>query len=248
MMYNIYKFYKVRENMRQILLVLALVASFSIAESSMDKKSEISYAKVLEVIDVMGYDYLRVDENGSERWVAIAKAPVKVGDMVGYDTRTIMKDFQSKQLNREFKEIIFANEVYLAQKAEQFVSLKDAVMKKPVVEKVELLDMDFVEKPFYTVEELHRIRKHLEGKQVSLKATVYKVSHDIMKRDWVHLGDGSGNEEALTDDIVFTTSHTALKAGDQVVAHGKIVTDKDFGFGYFYPVLGEEASFELSKK
>jgi len=234
--------------MKKILLALALVTRFGIAESSMDKNTEISYAKVLEVIDVMGYNYLRVDENGSERWVAIAKAPVKLGDMIGYDTRSVMKDFKSKQLNREFSEIVFANEVYLAQKPEQFVSLKAAVMQKPVAKKVELLDIDFVEKPFYTVEELHKFRKYLEGKQVSLKAKVYKVSHDIMKRDWVHLGDGTGNEEALTDDIVFTTSHTELKSGDQVVAHGKIVTDKDFGFGYFYSVLGEEATFELSKK
>ncbi|MDM5271856.1 hypothetical protein PGH07_06675 [Sulfurovum sp. zt1-1] len=234
--------------MKRILLVLAMVASLSIAEDMLDKKAGISYAKVLEVIDVMGYDYVKVDENGSERWIAIAKAPVKVGDMIGYDTRTVMKDFQSKQLNRVFDEIVFANEVYLAQKPEKFVSLKAAVMQKPVEEKVELIDVDFVEKPFYTVEDLHKFRKHLEGKTVSLKATVYKVSHDIMKRDWVHLGDGTGSEEALTDDIVFTASHTELKAGDHVVAHGKIVTDKDFGFGYFYPVLGEEASFELNNK
>lgn len=234
--------------MKKILLTLALVASFGIAENRMDKKAEISYARVLEVIDVMGYDYLRVDENGSERWVAVAKAPIKVGDMIGYDNRSVMKAFKSKQLNRVFEEIIFANEVYLAQKPEKFVSLKAAVTKKSAAEKVELMDADFVDKPSYTVEELHKFRKHLEGRQISLKATVYKVSHDIMKRDWIHLGDGTGNEEALTDDIVFTVSHTELKAGDQVVAHGKIVTDKDFGFGYFYPVLGEEATFELNKK
>jgi hypothetical protein len=234
--------------MKKILLTIALIVNLGIAESSDHKKAEISYAKVLEVIDVMGYDYLRVDEQGSERWVAITNAPVKVGDMIGYDTRSVMKDFKSKQLDRVFDEIVFANEVYLAEKPNTFVSLKEAVREKPVEGKVALLDMDFVEKPFYTVEELHRFRKHLEGKQVSLKARVYKVSQDIMKRDWVHLGDGSGEEAALTDDIVFTASHTELKAGDQVVAHGKIVTDKDFGFGYFYPVLGEEAMFELRNK
>lgn len=234
--------------MKQLVFVLALIANFSIAGGVDQKSSVISYAKVLEVIDVMGYDYLRVDEKGSERWVAITDAPVKVGDMIGYDTGSVMKDFKSKQLNRVFDEIVFANEVYLAEKPEKFVSLKEAVTEKPVEGKVALLDMGFVEKPFYTVEELHRFRKHLEGKQVSLKAKVYKVSQDIMNRDWVHLGDGSGEEAALTDDIVFTASHTELKTGDQVIAYGKIVTDKDFGFGYFYPVLGEEAMFELRNK
>ncbi|MFT7879490.1 MAG: hypothetical protein ABXS91_03760 [Sulfurimonas sp.] len=234
--------------MKQILFVLALVANFTIAEGVDPEKAEISYGKVLEVIDVMGYDYLRVDENGSERWVAITDAPVKVGDMVGYDTRSVMKDFKSKQLERVFDEIVFANEVYLEQKPKQFASLKAAVMQKPEKGKVESADVNFVEKPFYTVEELHRFRKHLEGKEVSVKAKVYKVSRGIMKRDWVHLGDGTGEEAALTDDIVFTAPHTELKAGDRVIAHGKIATDKDFGFGYFYPVLGEEATFEFSKK
>ncbi|UFH60154.1 hypothetical protein [Sulfurovum mangrovi] len=234
--------------MKKIVLTLALIVNLGIAESDNPKKTGISYAKVLEVIDVMGYDYLRVDEKGSERWVAITNAPVKVGDMIGYDTGSVMKDFKSKQLNRVFDEIVFANEVYLSEKPGKFVSLKEAVREKPVESKAALLEMDFIEKPFYTVEELHRFRKYLEGKQVSLKAKVYKVSKDIMKRDWVHLGDGSGEEAALTDDIVFTASHTELKAGDQVVAHGRIVTDKDFGFGYFYPVLGEEAMFELRNK
>lgn len=234
--------------MKQTVFVLALITHFSMAGSVEHKNSEISYAKVLEVIDVMGYDYLRVDENGSERWVAVTDAPVKVGDMVGYDTRSVMKDFKSKQLDRVFDEIVFANDVYLAQKPNEFTSLKAAVMHKPPVGKEELIDAEFVEKPFYTVEELHRFRKDLEGKQVSVKAKVYKVSRGIMKRDWVHLGDGTGEEAALTDDIVFTASHTELKAGNHVIAHGKIVTDKDFGFGYFYPVLVEEATFELSKK
>ncbi len=216
------------------------------ADVIVNQPTKISYAKVLEVIDVMGYNYLRVDENGTERWVAITKAPVKAGDKIGYDTKTIMKDFKSKQLDKTFDEIVFANEVYFEQKNEKVFSLKEAIAVKTVKEnEVEVMDSDFIEKPFYTVEELHKFRKHLARKKVALKAKVYKVSVDIMKKDWVHLGDGSGKESALTDDIVFTTAHAKLKAGDHVIAHGTITIDKDFGFGYFYSVLGEDASFEI---
>ena len=65
-----------------------------------------------------------------------------------------------------------------------------------------------------------------------------------MKRDWVHLGDGTGNEQQLTDDLVFTTDHTDIKAGDTVRATAKIVIDKDFGYGYFYRVMGVDAVFQ----
>jgi predicted heme/steroid binding protein len=158
-----------------------------------------------------------------------------------------MKDFKSKQLDRVFDEIIFANEVYLPQKDQKFNTLKSTLAK--TVEKKEDIPVvrnikPFVKKEFYTVEEVHLYRKELNGQTIKVKGKVYKVSRNIMKRDWVHMGDGTGNEQALTDDFVVTAEKTDLKAGQSVTATTKVVIDKDFGFGYFYPVLGENSSFE----
>jgi len=204
----------------------------------------ISYGKVLEVKAVMGYKYLKVDQNGTERWVAIASAPVKVGDRVGYDTQTVMKHFKSKSLNRSFDEVIFANEVYLPNRSH---NMKDALdlehAKKELLPPAKI--KDFVPKAFYTVEELFKYRSVLAGQKVSLKAKVRKISHQIMKRDWIHLEDGTGSEAEHTNDIVFTAQNSTVKAGDSVIATGKIVIDKDFGYGYFYPVLGEESTFKV---
>jgi hypothetical protein len=212
------------------------------------KEETLSYGKILEVKEVMGYDYLKVDQNGTERWVAIAKAPVKVGDMIGYDTNTVMKNFKSKSLNRTFDEIVFANEVYLSQKVqnmkEMFVPTPTPQIDKNADKKtVEVDTSDFTEKAFYTVEELFKYRKNLAGKSVTVKAKVRKVSHQIMKRDWIHLEDGTGSENMHTNDIVFTAIHSTVKEGDSVNATGTIVIDKDFGYGYFYPVLAEKAIF-----
>jgi predicted heme/steroid binding protein len=207
-------------------------------------QNKIAYGKILEKKEVLGYDYLRVDQNGTERWVAIAKAPVKVGDTVGYDTRTIMKNFKSKRLGKVFDEIIFANEVYLPTKESVPSSMKAMLADKIEAVEMEVDVKDFREKPFYTVEEIHRYRKQLNGKTVTVKAKVYKVSHNIMKRDWVHLGDGTGKEQKLTDDIVFTAPKANVKAGEEVIAKAKIIVDKDFGYGYFYKVMGENATFQ----
>ncbi len=216
----------------------------AVAQDSMKQQKKITYGKILEKKEVMGYDYLRVNENGKERWVAIAKAPVQVGDTIGYDTKTVMKSFKSKSLGRTFEEIVFANEVYLPDNKTVMPSMK--TLLQPDIEKVSSEDENvtgFKEKPVYTVEEVHRFRKILNGKKVTVVASVYKVSRGIMKRDWVHLGDGTGDEKKLTDDLVFTASSTDLKAGDHVKASATIIVDKDFGYGYFYSVLGENASF-----
>ncbi len=222
--------------------IILMITAVTLILSASQGQKNITYARVLEVTAVMGYDYLKVDENGTERWVAIAKAPVKAGDTIGYDTKTVMKNFKSQTLNRTFDEIVFANEVYLPSKP---ATLKDQLMQQPVEKRVAAKPAaDFVDKTFYTVEELFRYRKNLEGKKVSVKAKVRKVSHNIMKRDWVHLEDGTGSETAHTEDIVFTSENSSVKAGNNVIATGTIVINKDFGYGYFYPVLGEKASFE----
>ena len=214
----------------------------------------IYYGKVLEIQGVMGYKYLKVDENGTQQWVAIANAPVTVGDKIGYDKRTVMHDFESKSLGKTFKEIIFASDVYLPQKVQKPKSMKDMLgLSSKDPHKSMGIGMSpedegkpakpFVKKDVYTIEEVHMWRKSLEGQIISLEGTVFKVSHQIMKRDWVHLGDGTGIEKELTDDLVFTAASTSIKAGDKVIAKGKVVVNKDFGYGYFYKVLIQDATF-----
>ncbi len=218
----------------------------------------IYYGKILEIKGAMGYKYLKIDENGTQLWVAIANAPVAVGDRIGYDKKTVMKNFESKTLGQKFKEVIFASDVYLPQKVEKPKSMKEMLGLNPAKkdphagmgkglspEEEEEPSKPFVKKNAYTIEEVHMWRKSLEGQTISLEATVYKVSHQIMKLDWAHLGDGTGNEKKLTDDLVFTAASTSIKAGDKVIATGKVVVNKDFGFGYFYKVLIQDATFQV---
>ena len=220
------------------------------------QKAQIFYGKVLEIKPAMGYKYLKLDENGTTTWVAIANAPVAIGDKIGFDKKTVMKNFKSKALGQDFKEIYFASDVYLPQKVTAPKSMKQMLglgtkkdphasmgrgMSPEIEEKKPV--KPFEKKEMYTIEELHMWRKDLDKQTISIKGTVFKVSKDIMTRDWVHIGDGTGNEKNLTDDLVFTASNTKVKSGDTVQATGKIAVDKDFGYGYFYPVIVENASF-----
>ena len=246
-----------------LLFILALGLSHAqegnIAMHGTEKaqKAQIFYGKILEIKAAMGYKYLKIDEEGKELWIAIANAPVTIGDRIGYDKNTMMTNFKSKSLDQEFKEIFFASDVYLPQKVQKPQSMKDmlgltekkkdphAGMGRGMAQEEEKPAIPFVKKDAYTIEEIHMWRKSLEGQTISIEASVYKVSRQIMKLDWVHLGDGTGNEKKLTDDLVFTTASTSIKAGDKVIAKGKVVVNKDFGYGYFYKVIIQDASFQV---
>lgn len=57
-----------------------------------------------------------------------------------------------------------------------------------------------------------------------------------MGRNWIHLKDGSGGTFDLT---VTTQEHIEL--GSVVLFEGKIALNKDFGAGYFFNIIMEEA-------
>ncbi len=214
----------------------------------------IYYGKILSIDNAGAYKYLKINEDGKELWVAIANAPVKVGDKIGYDKMTVMKDFKSKSLKKTFKEVIFASDVYLPEKNKGIKDLQDMlglstankntpkkVEKKTVTEKPA---KPFVKKEFYTVEEVFMWKNELKDSTIKVKGKVQKISRQIMKVDWVHIGDGTGDSTKKNNDIVFTTKTMTFKSGSEVIASGKLILDKDFGYGYFYDVIVQDSEFK----
>ncbi len=63
-----------------------------------------------------------------------------------------------------------------------------------------------------------------------------------MGKNWVHLRDGSGSAADNSNDLL-VISMNEVKIGDVVTAKGTVRTDKDFGSGYAYKVIIEEATF-----
>jgi len=93
-----------------------------------------------------------------------------------------------------------------------------------------------------TVEAVHLEKAELKGKQVTVKGKVTKVNNGIMKRNFLHVQDGTGGRD--TNDLIVTSAETA-KVGEQVVVTGTVVLDTDFGFGYKYPLLVEKSSIKV---
>lgn len=90
-----------------------------------------------------------------------------------------------------------------------------------------------------TVADLHAKRTELGGQQISISGKVIKVNNGIMRRNFIHLQDGTGSGD--TDRVIFTSQQTA-EVGSQITATGTVKLDTDFGMGYFYPTLVEDAT------
>jgi hypothetical protein len=90
-----------------------------------------------------------------------------------------------------------------------------------------------------TIEAVHSEMQQLKGKQIEVRGKVVKVNNGIMKRNFLHIQDGTGKEG--TNDLTITSIQTA-EVGDDVTVTGTVVLDTDFGFGYKYPLLVENSN------
>ena len=97
-----------------------------------------------------------------------------------------------------------------------------------------------------TVAAIYKDKATLAGKTISVQGKVVKVNSGIMGRNWVHVRDGTGDAKKDTNNLVVTSKQIA-KVGDQVTISGVVAINRDFGSGYSYPLLIEEASITAKK-
>jgi hypothetical protein len=96
----------------------------------------------------------------------------------------------------------------------------------------------------YTVEEIFAKAQELNGKTVTVHGKVMKVSPRIMGRNWIHLQDGTGNPDNKTHDLVVTTSQDPDADWDIITVEGVLAANKDFGSGYTYDAIIEDANIK----
>jgi hypothetical protein len=95
-----------------------------------------------------------------------------------------------------------------------------------------------------TVAALNQNKAALAGQTISAQGKVVKVNNGIMGRNFVHVQDGTG--DASSNNLIVTSKQTA-NVGDQVTISGVVAVNRDFGSGYNYPLLIEEASITAKK-
>ena len=195
--------------------------------------------EVLEVQEVDSYTYLRLKTKDGETWAAVTKTPVKKGAEVTIENAMVMDNFESKSLKKTFPKIIFGT---VAATANSSVTTAHASVAKtaggPDAKVPKANGPNAL-----TVAEIIAKRVALKDKPVLLRGKVVKYNPGVMGKNWLHLRDGSGSASDNSNDVLVTTVEQA-KLGDVVLVKGIVHTDKDFGAGYTYKVLIEEAKLQ----
>lgn len=217
---------------------------------------------IVETFDGGGYTYIQFDTGTEQKWAAVGQTTVAVGDKINLKPGPVMKDFHSRTFDRTFPEIIFSSGLIGANDvaASTGTNFGDALqvegmgMMPPAgameqvsggsiqaVTPAQEVAIDKVEgENGYTVEEIFSQAADLSGKKVKIRGKAVKVSPNIMGKNWIHLQDGTGNAASNTHDLVVTSAGIPEK-DSIIIIEGVLATDKDFGAGYKYGVIIEEA-------
>jgi hypothetical protein len=203
--------------------------------------------KVVETMNTGGYTYVSLEKDGKKTWIAIPMTEVKVGQEVTYQPGAEMRNFTSKTLNRTFESIIFSPGLVSqpgSAAANQPSSSQHGDKKAETPKSNEKISVEKATGPdAYTVSEIYANIATLNEKTAVVKGKVVKVSQGIMGKNWIHLKDGTGDAANQTNKLI-TTSQDLPAVGDIVTMKGTIYKDKDFGAGYKYAVIMENASMQ----
>ena len=186
---------------------------------------------VVETMDASTYTYALLEKDGKKFWVAGPQTKLAIGTVIGPVQGSPMPGFHSDTLKRTFDQIYFISAFPIAGGAP--ANPHTTAPAAAAVEKIEPVQGGT------TVAKIFEDKAALAGKPVVLRGKVVKVNNGILGRNWVHLQDGTG--AAGTNDLMVTTNATAT-VGDVVVVRGKVAVDQDFGGGYRYAVLVEDAT------
>jgi len=193
-------------------------------------------AIAVDVIQTPSYTYVLTKENTGEYWIAIPQREVNKGQSFFYDEGLEMKNFESKSLGRVFETVYFVQGIRDVAVKPFMESTNNKLNKKSGIKQKNIS----IEQPegAKSVAEIYKHKTEHGHQQITIRGEVVKVNNGILGLNWVHLQDGSNHNGDF--DLTVTTQEVC-QVGDVVTFIGKISLNKDFGAGYSYPVLMEEA-------
>ncbi len=235
--------------MRSTITLLSLVLLISLTscdepstKSSEKIVSDYDYSGVVkEVIQTSNYTYCFVADDKDGYWIAVAKMNINVSQNLYFNQGLEMIDFHSKELDRTFASVFFVQKASTEPNSNtgQQQMAQQQMSQKPM--KPEIVKKDYnVDKADggITISELYANKEKYAGKKVKIRGKVTKFNSAIMGKNWAHIQDGTDYDGNF--DLTVTTAESVNK--DAVVTfEGIIAIDKDFGAGYSYSVIMEDA-------
>ncbi|MBL0169853.1 MAG: nucleotide-binding protein [Gemmatimonadaceae bacterium] len=205
--------------------------------------SDVVSGTLLEQIPASPYVYLRLKTANGDVWAAVNQTQLTIGAHVTVNNAILMEKFESKTLNRTFDQIYFGSldapgsaPSGMAGNAAAPTSVGTPQAVDAQVGKVEKASGANAR----TIGELWAQQAGLSDKTVSIRGVVVKYNPGVMGKNWIHLQDGSGDAAKGTHDIT-VTSMDAAAPGATVTITGTVRLNRDFGAGYTYALIVEDA-------
>ena len=198
---------------------------------------------VQKVLQANRYVYLYVKEEGtSQFWIATRKQDAEKGEIYFYRKPLLKTKFESKEHHRVF------DTIYLVSNLVSQDHSKHAVAQTTLTPKTEQITASKEDIPIHTntvvehkgtlkIAELVKNPKKYEGHTIQLSGKCVKVNPNIMKRNWLHIQDGSKNDF----DLVVTTN-VFIPEGSDITIRGVVSLNRDFGAGYKYDLIIENGT------
>ena len=202
---------------------------------------------VIEHMNAAGYTYIKADDNGKQYWIAVKETPVENGNVFYFSKAIEMKNFTRKTLNKTFDSILFVDSISKNPNAEAAPSTPQ-ILGSPHQTTPPVATGSLSVEPLKdgnTIAGIYKNKASLKGKVIKLRGVVTKFNSNIMNRNWIHVQDGSSF--GGHSDITVTTNQSAA-VGKTIVVEGTLVIDKDFGAGYRYDAIIENAKITVEKK
>ena len=196
--------------------------------------------RLAETFDAGGYTYVRLDTDNGPVWAAGPLTAINKDDNVSFIGRVAMTDFYSKSLKRSFKTIYFVDSYII--NGVRIGSMPVDPHKNIEHKQATSLQAFSKAEGGLSIAEILNDREALAGKTVRVRGQVSKYTARVMGKNWLHIRDHSSDH-----DLTITTDANA-EINDIILAEGRLVLDKNYGYGYVYDILVEDATVNVENR
>ncbi len=192
-------------------------------------------AEIREVLQANRYSYLEVVENGNPFWLATSKGDFSPNQKLRYRGGLLKTNFKSEEHDRVFERLYLVSQLQVQGPTGN--ATEATVTPRPNPAKP--LDTANL-KGITSIKEIIQNPTKFKDQIVKILGTVTKVNPNILNRNWIHVKDTTADQY----DFVLTSA-SIIPEGHQVIFEGVIRLDVDFGAGYSYDIIMEDAKFSL---
>ncbi|NOT38178.1 MAG: hypothetical protein HOP11_12460 [Saprospiraceae bacterium] len=210
------------------------ILSSTPSEAETNTKSDINAHQIIakEVRHSDRYTYILAVEGKEEFWIAVPKQEIEVNRNYLYRDALLKTNFYSKEFDKTLDKIYLVGSIISADKhpgSEQ--SSEKEIESNPKISKANPSAI--------SLKVLFESPGNYSGKTVVVNGKCVKANYGIMGRNWYHIQDNSKLAGKILDLTI--TSNDQIQLGDIINFEGIITLNKDFGSGYKYDLLMEQA-------